>query len=131
MCSLTPSITVKETGDILSLEEKFQGGTSINLTPPPLSIIRHINGFAATFDDETAIEISKHPNVLSIFLNQGRKLHTTRSWDFLGLERNGGIRASSLWKKSQFGEDTITANLDTIIVNLIFNLVFFMSTFSQ
>ncbi|KAA8517699.1 hypothetical protein F0562_015173 [Nyssa sinensis] len=39
MHSLTPSVTVKETGDILSLEEKFQGGTGINLTPPPLSII--------------------------------------------------------------------------------------------
>ncbi|KAK4582265.1 hypothetical protein RGQ29_025442 [Quercus rubra] len=39
MHSLSPSITVKETGDILSLEEKFQGGTGINLTPPPLSII--------------------------------------------------------------------------------------------
>ncbi|KAE8696597.1 D-alanine--D-alanine ligase family protein isoform 2 [Hibiscus syriacus] len=34
MHSLSPSITVKETGDILSLEEKFQGGTGINLTPP-------------------------------------------------------------------------------------------------
>ncbi|XP_051130698.1 uncharacterized protein LOC127251142 isoform X2 [Andrographis paniculata] len=40
MRSLTPSITVKESGDILSLEEKFQGGTGINLTPPPPSIIR-------------------------------------------------------------------------------------------
>ncbi|KAL8039013.1 hypothetical protein ABFS82_10G007900 [Erythranthe guttata] len=39
MRSLTPSVTVKENGDILSLEEKFQGGTGINLTPPPLSII--------------------------------------------------------------------------------------------
>ncbi|KAF3778971.1 D-alanine--D-alanine ligase [Nymphaea thermarum] len=39
--SLTPSITVKESGDILSLEEKFQGGTGINLTPPPESIIRN------------------------------------------------------------------------------------------
>ncbi|KAH7667514.1 D-alanine--D-alanine ligase protein [Dioscorea alata] len=37
--SLSPSITVKESGDILSLEEKFQGGTGINLTPPPLSIM--------------------------------------------------------------------------------------------
>lgn len=39
MHSLTPSITVKESGGILSLEEKFQGGTGINLTPPPPSII--------------------------------------------------------------------------------------------
>ncbi|XP_010921077.1 uncharacterized protein [Elaeis guineensis] len=39
MHSLSPSITVKETGDILSLEEKFQGGTGINLTPPPATIM--------------------------------------------------------------------------------------------
>ncbi|KAB1224521.1 D-alanine--D-alanine ligase [Morella rubra] len=45
MHSLSPSVTVKESGDILSLEEKFQditcltGGTGINLTPPPMSII--------------------------------------------------------------------------------------------
>ncbi|CAN1276850.1 D-alanine--D-alanine ligase [Linum perenne] len=42
MKSLTPSITVKEGGDILSLEEKFQGGTGINLTPPPPSIVRYV-----------------------------------------------------------------------------------------
>ncbi|XXG39900.1 hypothetical protein AAC387_Pa01g0745 [Persea americana] len=39
MHSLSPSITVKESGGILSLEEKFQGGTGINLTPPPATII--------------------------------------------------------------------------------------------
>ncbi|KAH9736822.1 d-alanine-d-alanine ligase family [Citrus sinensis] len=39
MHSLMPSVTVKESGDILSLEEKFQGGTGINLTPPPASIM--------------------------------------------------------------------------------------------
>lgn len=32
--SLSPSITVAE-GSVLSLEEKFQGGTGINITPPP------------------------------------------------------------------------------------------------
>ena len=36
--ALSPSITVSE-GHVLSLEEKFQGGTGINLTPPPASII--------------------------------------------------------------------------------------------
>ncbi|KAL0855026.1 hypothetical protein Bca101_060178 [Brassica carinata] len=39
MRSLNPSLTVKESGDILSLEEKFQGGTGINLTPPPPTIM--------------------------------------------------------------------------------------------
>ncbi|KAH6788806.1 Subtilisin-like serine endopeptidase family protein [Perilla frutescens var. frutescens] len=77
------------------------------------SYTKHINGFAAILEEEEASRISKHPNVVSVFLNQGRKLHTTRSWDFLGLENNGEIRASSLWKKARFGEDTIIANLDT------------------
>ncbi len=36
--SLTPSITVAS-GEVLSLEEKFQGGTGINFTPPPKEII--------------------------------------------------------------------------------------------
>lgn len=34
MTALSPSVTVAH-GDVLSVEEKFQGGTGINLTPPP------------------------------------------------------------------------------------------------
>ncbi len=37
--SLNPSITVAE-GEVLTVEEKFQGGTGINITPPPTSIIK-------------------------------------------------------------------------------------------
>ncbi|KAF7140178.1 hypothetical protein RHSIM_Rhsim06G0180800 [Rhododendron simsii] len=77
------------------------------------SYTRHINGFAATLEDEAAAQIAKHPNVVSIFLNKGRKLHTTRSWDFLELETNGVIHSSSIWNKARFGEDTIIGNLDT------------------
>ncbi|CAI9757173.1 unnamed protein product [Fraxinus pennsylvanica] len=77
------------------------------------SYTRHINGFAATIEEKEAIEISKHPEVASVFLNQGRKLHTTRSWDFLGLEDNGKITGSTIWKKARFGEDAIIGNLDT------------------
>jgi D-alanine-D-alanine ligase-like ATP-grasp enzyme len=36
--ALNPSITVAE-GEVLSLEEKFQGGTGINITPPPKEIV--------------------------------------------------------------------------------------------
>jgi len=36
--AMNPSITIAE-GAILSLEEKFQGGTGINLTPPPADIL--------------------------------------------------------------------------------------------
>ncbi|OIT32039.1 PREDICTED: subtilisin-like protease SBT5.3 [Nicotiana attenuata] len=77
------------------------------------SYTKHINGFSAMLEDDEAVEISKHPQVVSVFLNRGRKLHTTRSWSFLGLENDGVIHPSSLWKKARFGEDTIIGNLDT------------------
>jgi D-alanine-D-alanine ligase-like ATP-grasp enzyme len=39
MYAFNPSITIAE-GEVLSLEEKFQGGTGVNLTPPPKEIVR-------------------------------------------------------------------------------------------
>ncbi|KAF5186476.1 Subtilisin-like protease, partial [Thalictrum thalictroides] len=74
---------------------------------------KHINGFAAMLENEEAEAISNDPRVVSVFLNKGRKLHTTRSWDFLGLENNGEIFPSSLWNKASLGENTIIGNLDT------------------
>ncbi|XP_043689285.1 subtilisin-like protease SBT5.4 [Telopea speciosissima] len=74
---------------------------------------RHINGFAATLEEEKAAEIAKHPNVISIFPNREHQLHTTRSWDFLGLEKNDAVQPGSLWEKARFGEDTIIGNLDS------------------
>ncbi|XP_058114776.1 subtilisin-like protease SBT5.3 [Magnolia sinica] len=72
-----------------------------------------INGFAANLEEEEAIAISKHPDVVSVFLNKERKLHTTRSWHFLGLERDGRVPPESLWQRARFGEDTIIGNIDT------------------
>ncbi|CAJ1809605.1 unnamed protein product [Sphenostylis stenocarpa] len=72
MHSLSPSVTVKESGDILSLEEKFQGGTGINLTPPPLSIMsdnalkrckQHIELIANTLELEGFSRIDAFVNV--------------------------------------------------------------------
>ncbi|OVA09838.1 Peptidase S8/S53 domain [Macleaya cordata] len=74
---------------------------------------RHINGFAANLEEEEAEEISKHPDVISVFLNKEKKLHTTNSWEFLGLEKNGEVFDGSLWKKARFGEDVIIGNIDT------------------
>lgn len=59
------------------------------------------------------IFFSEHPKVVSVFLNKGKKLHTTRSWNFLGLEHEGKIPKSSLWKKARFGEDIIIGNIDS------------------
>lgn len=57
--------------------------------------------------------VAESPNVVSVFLSKEHKLHTTRSWDFLGLEKDGGITLDSAWWKARFGEDTIMANLDS------------------
>ncbi|XP_019246989.1 PREDICTED: subtilisin-like protease SBT5.3 [Nicotiana attenuata] len=77
------------------------------------SYTRHINGFAAMLEDEEAAALSKHPGVVSVFLNRHKELHTTRSWNFLGLEHDGKISESSLWKKAKFGEDIIIGNIDS------------------
>ncbi|KAF3321463.1 subtilisin-like protease SBT5.3 [Carex littledalei] len=77
------------------------------------SYTQQINGFAAIIDEETANKISKLPGVVSVFPSRVRELHTTRSWEFLGLESDGYVNSNSLWKKAGYGKDTIIGNLDT------------------
>ncbi|KAH9745461.1 subtilisin-like protease SBT5.3 [Citrus sinensis] len=77
------------------------------------SYTRHINGFAAKLDDAVAAEIAKHPKVVSVFLSKENKLHTTHSWEFLGLQQNGRIPPNSIWEKARYGEDAIIGNIDT------------------
>ncbi|KAG6790865.1 hypothetical protein POTOM_007034 [Populus tomentosa] len=77
------------------------------------SYTNNINGFAAVLEEEEASSLAKHPDVVSVFLNNGKKLHTTRSWNFLGLEADGMVPPYSLWKKARYGEDVIIGNLDT------------------
>ena len=51
--------------------------------------------------------------MLSVFPNSGKKMHTTRSWEFMGLERAGEVPQWSAWEVGRYGEDTIIANLDS------------------
>ncbi|XP_028791018.1 subtilisin-like protease Glyma18g48580 [Neltuma alba] len=74
---------------------------------------RHINGFAALLEDDEAAEIRKNPRVVSVFLGKSHELHTTRSWGFLGQERNGRVRADSAWVKGRFGQNVIIGSIDT------------------
>ncbi|KAG6577534.1 Subtilisin-like protease 5.4, partial [Cucurbita argyrosperma subsp. sororia] len=55
----------------------------------------------------------EHLDVVSVCVNKGLKLHTTRSWNFLGVQSDGGVPSDSLWNLSRFGESTIIGNLDT------------------
>nr|GLL17369.1 subtilisin-like protease SBT5.4 [Ipomoea trifida] len=75
---------------------------------------RHINGFAALLEEHEAAEITRHPDVLSLFLDKSRTLHTTHSWEFMNVEKSGGeVPSNSIWNKARFGRDVIIANLDT------------------
>ncbi|GKV08445.1 hypothetical protein SLEP1_g20070 [Rubroshorea leprosula] len=77
------------------------------------SYTHSINGFAAVLDEEEAVQLAKRLDVISVFPNKPRKLHTTHSWEFLRLKRDGIIPSEAIWKKARFGKDTITGNLDT------------------
>ncbi|KAJ3707949.1 hypothetical protein LUZ61_011654 [Rhynchospora tenuis] len=77
------------------------------------SYTQNINGFAAKIDKETADKISMIPGVVSVFPSREYQLHTTRSWQFLGLENYGNFGSNSLWTKAGYGKDTIIGNLDT------------------
>ncbi|KAE8713736.1 Subtilisin-like protein protease [Hibiscus syriacus] len=109
----TPTFALRKANSHYELLGSFVGSTGTAKERIFYSYTKNINGFAAILDEEEASQIAKHPNVVSVFLNKGRKLHTTRSWDFLRLERNGIVPLDSLWTKARFGEDTIIGNLDT------------------
>jgi hypothetical protein len=62
-----------------------------------------------------------------VFENNGRKLHTTRSWGFMGLEDNNGVISSnSIWNKARFGDGVVIANLDTGPLSLFYFIFLFL-----
>ncbi|ONK82020.1 uncharacterized protein A4U43_C01F35300 [Asparagus officinalis] len=93
-------------GSVLKSKEKAKDAIFYSYT-------KYINGFAAILEEDEAMEISKHPGVVSVFPSRAYKLHTTHSWEFLGLEKDGKVPKKSLWTKANFGEDVIIGNLDT------------------
>ncbi|CAI9097782.1 OLC1v1034271C1 [Oldenlandia corymbosa var. corymbosa] len=64
------------------------------------------NGFAARLLPHEADWLSQHESVVSVFLSKKLKLHTTRSWDFLGMN-------SKIPRMPQVESNTIVALLDT------------------
>jgi D-alanine-D-alanine ligase-like ATP-grasp enzyme len=74
--ALNPSITIAE-GAVLSLEEKFQGGTGVNLTPPPPEILNpdtvtHIKTLIALVAQ--ALDIRNYARIDIFYNAQLRKL---------------------------------------------------------
>ncbi|XP_065857433.1 subtilisin-like serine-protease S [Euphorbia lathyris] len=62
------------------------GGSLEQAQKSHLYSYRHgFKGFAAILTDHQASQIAKMSGVVSVFPNLKRKLHTTHSWDFMGL----------------------------------------------
>nr|CAD1831453.1 unnamed protein product [Ananas comosus var. bracteatus] len=60
-----------------------------------------------------AEQLKQHPKVISVFEDRAYKPLTTHSWASLDLVRHGVVPASSIGRKSNYGEDVIVANLDS------------------
>ncbi|RZC72735.1 hypothetical protein C5167_048215 [Papaver somniferum] len=52
------------------------------------SYVNNFNAFAAKLSPEEAKRLESSRGVVSVFPNQQRKLHTTKTWDFLGFPHN-------------------------------------------
>ncbi|XP_034903639.1 subtilisin-like serine-protease S isoform X2 [Populus alba] len=84
------SKTGDDPDDVLSQNHlmlaSVHGGSIEQAQASHLYSYRHgFRGFAAKLTDEQASQIAQMPGVVSVFPNLKRKLHTTRSWDFMGL----------------------------------------------
>ncbi|KAL3523904.1 hypothetical protein ACH5RR_016738 [Cinchona calisaya] len=73
--------------------------------PLVYSYKRSFNGFVAKLTEEEKERIANMEGVVSVFLNEKRQLHTTRSWDFLGFAENA--------KRTTVESDIIVGMLDT------------------
>ncbi|KAG2650049.1 subtilisin-like protease SBT3.9 isoform X2 [Panicum virgatum] len=70
------------------------------------------SGFAAMLTESQARTIASLPGVITVKANTHYQTHTTRSWDFLGLDHDQSS-PSDLLKKAKYGEDIIVGVVDT------------------
>uniref|UniRef100_A0A0D9W1W8 Subtilisin-like protease n=1 Tax=Leersia perrieri TaxID=77586 RepID=A0A0D9W1W8_9ORYZ len=72
---------------------------------------RHsFSGFAARLTKAQASEIRGLPNVVSVRENQIHRLHTSRSWDFLGMDYK---QPNGLLAKAKYGDGIIIGVVDS------------------
>uniref|UniRef100_J3LBM2 Subtilisin-like protease n=1 Tax=Oryza brachyantha TaxID=4533 RepID=J3LBM2_ORYBR len=85
---------------------------------PSVVIASHHDALTSVFgrtseiDFVTFFQWNKLPEVVTVKPNTYHEVHTTRSWDFLGLKLNH-YEQSSLVKKAHYGEDVIVGVVGT------------------
>ncbi|RZB86840.1 Cucumisin [Glycine soja] len=77
---------------------------------------KSFNGFVVKLTEEEAVRMAELDGVVSVFPNKKNELHTTRSWDFIGLSQNVkrtsiesdiivGVIDSGIWPESDSFDD--------------------------
>ncbi|KAF3959617.1 hypothetical protein ACB098_10G058800 [Castanea mollissima] len=74
-----------------SMLERVLGSTSTAKESLIYSYGKSFNGFAAKLTDEEVTKFSEMEGVISVLPNHMLKLHTTRSWDFMGFPSIGKL----------------------------------------
>ncbi|GKV09708.1 hypothetical protein SLEP1_g21165 [Rubroshorea leprosula] len=68
------------------------------------------HGFSAKLSSSEALKLQMLPHVVAVIPEQVRRLHTTRSPEFLGLKKTNN---AGLLKESDFGSDLVIGVIDT------------------
>jgi hypothetical protein len=71
------------------------------------------SGFAAMLTESQAETLAKFPEVVTVKPNTFHEEHTTRSWDFLGVDNYQSPQQSGLLQKAKYGEDVIVGVIDS------------------
>ncbi|KAF2318942.1 hypothetical protein GH714_011913 [Hevea brasiliensis] len=92
---------------IASLEHATRSNWQVrNFSPESLvSFKRTFHGFVAKLSEDEVQKIAGKEGVVSVFPNEKKKLHTTRSWDFMGF--------SQQVKRTNLESDIIVGMIDT------------------
>ncbi|KAI8536719.1 hypothetical protein RHMOL_Rhmol10G0278800 [Rhododendron molle] len=94
----------------------IHGGSGEKAEESHLYSYRHgFRGFAAKLTEDQASEMAKMPGVVSVFANERKKLHTTHSWDFMGLVGEETMEIPGYSTKNQV--NVVIGFIDTGIIN--------------
>ncbi|PIA26295.1 hypothetical protein AQUCO_09500040v1 [Aquilegia coerulea] len=102
----------KNSDEIYQMLTLIHGG-SIELAQAShvCSYTHSFTGFAAKLTEDQALEMTKMPGVVSVFPNAKRRLHTTHSWDFMGLATDEQMEIPGYSTKNQ--QNVIIGFIDT------------------
>ncbi|KAI3865900.1 hypothetical protein MKX03_024050 [Papaver bracteatum] len=104
-----PDEILQQNHQMLSL---VHGGSFEQAQASHIYSYRHsFRGFAAKLTEYQAQELTRIPGVVSVFPNSKRSLHTTHSWDFMGLDKNEAMEISGFSTKNQ--ENVIIGFIDS------------------